>query len=400
MHRLVFALLIIPLVMGLFPGSIRAEADIAAIEVDYLFGDQVVYRIIIESESSIDKGLIFIRDLETGNTISGNMSFTCQDTLAVCSLEYLQDMETEPLAPFSIIEYWFEIKFENGEGITVPKRTFTYFDNRPDWQVIEQAPVSVYWYDGDLDHALIISNVARDSIESSTSLLSLSVPDRIDIYVSPNAGSLDQLFADHDQRLIAGHARTRADVVLVALPDSPQAERLIEQRVPHEIMHILLSEQLGPNYDNLPVWLTEGLSTLVEVYQNPDYEVLLNDAQKNGTLLEMESICQSFPQDVLGSMLAYSQAASFTRYIYNRFGSSGLEALIESYADGKSCYFGPQDSLGMSLDQLETEWRQDVFGEDQNNTILLNLLPWVLLVGAILFFPIIFALILLRRRDR
>jgi len=399
-RRFFFCLFIIFLIIGLNPDPVQAQADITAIEVEYFFGDQVIYRLIVESDSSIDRGLIFIRDLETGNTISGEMLIDCQETVAVCSLEYYQELDTEPLSPYSVVEYWFEINFENGEGITVPKGSYNYFDNRPDWQVTEQDPVRVHWYAGDLDHALVVSNVAMKSIETSSRFLSLKVPDHIDIFVYPNAGSLDQLFTDQDQRLTAGHSRTQIGVVLVALPDSPEAERLIEQRVPHEIMHILLSEQLGSDYENLPVWFTEGLSTLVETYPNPDYEVLLNDAYQNGTLLDMESICQSFPQDALGSMLAYAEAASFTRYIYNRYGSSGLDALIESYADGKSCYFGPQDSLSKSLDQLEMEWRQNVFGEDKNSTILLNLLPWALLIGVTLFLPLIFALILLRKKGR
>ena len=83
----------------------------------------------------------------------------------------------------------------------------------------------------------------------------------------------------------------------MALPESPERQLLAEQRIPHELMHIFLFNSTPLGYKNIPVWLTEGLASLAELYSNPDYPIVLEEAVKDEGLLPMSTLCGGFPRN-------------------------------------------------------------------------------------------------------
>jgi hypothetical protein len=97
-------------------------------------------------------------------------------------------------------------------------------------------------------------------------------------------------------------------------------------------MHVLLYQKLGRGYEYLPTWLNEGLASQNEPAPNPDYSVILADAVKRDALLPMASLCQGFPRDAATFFQAYAQSDSYVRNLHDQFGRSGLEAVLEQYA--------------------------------------------------------------------
>ena len=69
----------------------------------------------------------------------------------------------------------------------------------------------------------------------------------------------------------------------------------MEQRIPHELMHVMLYRSIGAGYKDLPTWLREGTATLAEVNPNPDYDRVLANAGANNTLIPLKDLCISFP---------------------------------------------------------------------------------------------------------
>jgi hypothetical protein len=221
----------------------------------------------------------------------------------------------------------------------------------------------------------------------------------VDIYIYPNAAEMKATLDLSGVNWVAGHADPDLGVMAVALPAGPEQRLLMDQRIPHELMHILTYQSMGQTYANLPVWLSEGLASIAELYPNPDYQVLLNNAQKKDSLLAMSSLCQAFPRDASSALLAYAQSASFTRYLYNKFGISGFQALLDRYADGLDCGRAVESALRHSLVQLERQWRQETFAENVSLKALNNLLPWFVLLLAALAAPLSLTLGRLRRRE-
>jgi hypothetical protein len=195
---------------------------------------------------------------------------------------------------------------------------------------------------------------------------------------------------------VAGHADPDLGVVLVALPPGPDQRLLIERRIPHELAHVALYQAARLGYQNLPVWLNEGIASLAELYPNPDYRIVLEDALERNSLLSMDSLCQTFPRDVSNALLAYAQAASFTGYLRDTYGISGLQKLVETYANGLDCERGAKVALGMDLTQLERQWQRDALAQNVSLTVFIKLLPWLVLVVAVLAVPLA---LLFRRRQ-
>jgi hypothetical protein len=161
-------------------------------------------------------------------------------------------------------------------------------------------------------------------------------------------------------------------------------------------MHILLYHKLGDRMGKLPTWLNEGLASLNEEFPNPDYYTVLMDGVARENLVPIEMLCNNFQREAAVFYLSYAESESFTRYLYQRFGISSIEALINSYVDGVGCTVAPQNVLGASLVELEREWQSEVLGMNPYGRALQALAPWLVVLGAVTISP--FALLLVRTR--
>jgi hypothetical protein len=214
----------------------------------------------------------------------------------------------------------------------------------------------------------------------------------VEIYAYASAVEMRETLLGPGKNWAGAHADPDLGVIMLSLPDGPEQRLEIERQVPHELMHVLLYQKLGPAYLNLPVWLNEGLASAAELYPNPEYILPLENALEHHNLLGIASLCREFPRNMSGALLAYAQSTSFTRYLHQQYGNSGLEALVEAYANGLECDRGIEVALGMPLSQIERQWRQDVLGENVAYSVFLKLLPWLLVMGAMILLPLMLAL--------
>jgi hypothetical protein len=157
-------------------------------------------------------------------------------------------------------------------------------------------------------------------------------------------------------------------------------------------MHDLIFEKLGDSYTNVPTWLSEGLAMLNEASPNPDNPTILLNAASKNELLSMERLCRGFSKDPSLNQLSYAQSEAFTRFVYDNFGSPGLENLLLTYADGVECSRGVELTFGQSLGQLEKRW-MDTFvsevGIEQQLRELQPLLPWLVVLVSMLGVPVL-----------
>jgi hypothetical protein len=290
----------------------------------------------------------------------------------------------DSLRAFATVNYWVKVKLRGGEVYTSPSFSYYYEDNRFDWQVLDAKPFHVHWYSGDEAFGQSVLEVTQAGLKRVQSMLSLAPVNDVNIYVYASSREMQEALNQRGQDWVAGHADPAQGVILVTLPAGPDQRLLTEQRIPHELAHILLYQFFKDTYTNLPTWLNEGLASDAELYPNPDYELLLQNALQKSSLLPINSLCQTFPRDASNALLAYAESASFTRYLQSRFGVSGLQSLASNYADGMDCNAGAQAALGKDLTQLELQWRQESLSENTVLTALKNLLPWfILLLGAL-----------------
>ena len=381
----------------LLPSSpARAQQNPAETDVEYTFGEKITFLARIHFDlldQPIKKINIFISPQGETTTKRDEMRLL-DDNEANYDYDYTIDQNL-PRA-FSKVEYHYRITLQDEKTIDTSPQYFNYIDNRHEWFSLQEDAFQANWYEGDVQLGQRVLDVAQSGLQRLQSLMSVPpLQETINIYVYPNTKEMQSVLKD-GQNWVAGHADPDLGVIVVALPAGPEQRLLTEQRVPHELMHVMLYHKLGPNYANLPTWLSEGLASIAELYPNPDYQLLINNAYQKDNLLPFSSLCNGFPRDASNALLAYAQSASFTRYLHGEFGSNGMDALVAAYGNGLTCERGIEVATGLSLTQLERQWREQTFSENTQLTAINNLLPWIVLLIVVLGAPLSLALLSMR----
>jgi peptidase MA superfamily protein len=229
-------------------------------------------------------------------------------------------------------------------------------------------------------------------------LVAVNLAQPIDFYIYATVDDLRATLETDDKQWIAGHADPSVGIVMVVIEPGVEQNILMEQRIPHELMHVMMYRVIGAGYYNIPTWLREGMATLAEIYPNTDYDRVLADAAKSNELIPLNTLCVSFPADIGQAFLAYAESRSFTGYLQDSYGTSGLLKLSTAYADGVDCDRGTELVLGLALPNLEAKWRSSILGQNAWLPALQNMTPYLALLCLVLIFPLLGMLGALRKK--
>jgi len=372
------------------PGAAQSSGiEVTDMQATYEFGTSITFTARLVSDQPIETVVLFFQAQNDTHTTLGLGSLVVQPDGST-QLSYVHKMESYNLRAFSDVDYHWEVTPKGGEVYRSPHARFYYRDNRFAWNSLEEGEhFRVFWYDGNLQFGLDVLDTAQQGLLQVQKLLPMPAPSGLALYVYADSNAMQATLHPSSAEWVAGHADPDLGVIVVSLPPGPDQKLLTQQRVPHELMHILLYQTTDLGYTNLPTWLNEGLASLAELYPNSDYRLLLEDAVQRDALIPMTSLCQTFPRDASGAILAYAQSTSFVQYLRDMYGVSGLQSLLAAYANGLDCERGAQKALGRSLTQLERDWRRDALAEDTTAAVANNLLPWLILLGAAMAAPAI-----------
>ncbi len=245
------------------------------------------------------------------------------------------------------------------------------------------------WAQGDAAFGQSALNAAQSGLQIISNIVPVDLTQPIDIFIYPTQNDLAALGAEI---WVAGHANPASGTVLVVVEPGSGQSLSMEQRIPHELMHVMLYRQLGAGYSRLPAWLNEGIATQAEINPNADYDRVLLDASNRNALIPMALLCASFPADSAQAFLAYAEARSFTTYLRDTYGAPALLNLAKAYTQGMDCENGAQRALGTSLSKLESTWLEKNLGQNVWGVAFRNLLPYLVLLGLLIFIPLILGL--------
>lgn len=328
--------------------------------VAYTFGQQAIFSIQATSSSDITALYLYIQS--EGSERVEVMLVPVEAGPSVRAT-FTRDLRLFPFPPFGTVTWWWEIRDAAGRQLTTAPSTFRYEDNRLNWVKRTAGPITVYSPVDDpryMQAALDIAATHRERISRS---LNTPAPETVDIYLYPSLADLQAALRMAGRTWMGGQARPELGVILVAIPYDDGSIARMEQEIPHELTHLILYHMLGPEgYSRIPSWLDEGLAIAHQTHPDPNMDTLLERARLEGRLIPLRDLCAPFPTDPAQALLAYAESGSLVRYIRQRYGDSGLRALLRAYADGADCDTGVWQALRISLDQLERAWRADLSG--------------------------------------
>jgi hypothetical protein len=281
-----------------------------------------------------------------------------------------------------------------------------HVDERFNWQTLESGSLKIHWYEGDVDFGQDALETAQAGLASISSFVPLNLEQPAEIFIYANADDLhsDLVPGREDvavapwRHWVAGHADPALGLVRVLIGPGPQQAIEMEQRIPHELMHVMLYRHVGAGYNNLPAWLSEGMATLAEIYPNAHHERVLQEAITSKRLIPLQDLCVSFPNEPAEAFLAYAESRSFTNYLYETYGSTGLLNVAALYADGIDCERGAEYAFGASLSILEHKWRSSLLEQNGFLPALQNISPYLVLLCLVLVVPLLGLIGTLRKK--
>ena len=377
------------------PAQAQSAVTISDVRVDYSFGEEITFTARIQAASGmvgqsptiIQEALIFFQ--VQGDPITRGASIQIG---ADGMTSYQYPVPAGLLRPFARIFFWYRLTLQGGGIYTSPQFSFDYVDNRFPWQTLEDSSVRLHWFAGDISFGQAAFDLAHIGLQVVNVLipatpLGLRQNEPVDIYIYATPTDVQNAFSLGGRPWMASQASPDLSVALVSISAGAGQTIAMQRQIPHELAHVMLYRHTGAAYNQLPTWLREGIASLAELYPNADYVQVLGVATQNQTLLPITDLCGLFPQDASGALLAYAESASFTRYLYDTYGASGLLTLIQAYSDGLDCELGALIAYGNPLSQIDQLWRQEALGVNVGNLALRNFLPYLIVLLVILAFP-------------
>ncbi len=321
-------------------------------QVHIAFGDAVTIILPLEQLGPVQRVEIYLRPEGQVETYTQDM------VIDGPRARYVHPLTEKPLPLFGQVFYWFKIYPAQGPAYESPAFVFIYEDNRFMWQSRAVEPVTVYWYEGNLELAEIALRAAHMALQNAFIQWQgrLAQGQTVRVYMYANARDLHTALSssagppDHDP--VPQHT------VLTVATWSPEGRVALQRDIAHQVAHIVLRDTVGEGYANLPWWLKEGLATLAEPQTQTDDYTALRDAALSQQLIPLAQLCRPEPwDDPEAEALARAEAGAFVAHLYARYGPAGLQRLLEGYANGMGCDEGFRAALGTSLTALEDDWR-------------------------------------------
>ena len=371
----------------------QSGVELENVGAPFEYGVQITFIAEIKASIQIQQASIIILDEAQGLTHVQPLEINPQGRA-----EYRFDTQQNILRPFSTLHWYYEFTLADGTTYQSEAYSIRYEDNRFTWQTLDADTIKIHWYNGDADFGAAAMNAAQAGLESISRIVPLDLTQPIDIYIYANKDDLRATLAPDDETWVAGHADTALGVVTAVIAPGTEQITSMEQRIPHEIMHVMLYRSVADGYSNIPAWLREGVATLAEINPSPYYDSVLNDAATKNGLIPLGDLCASFPSDDGEAFLAYAESRSFTNYLLNTYDSAGLLGLASTYADGVDCEHGTERSFGVPLSKLELDWCESVLGQNDLGKSLNTASPYLVLLCLILLIPLIAILSTIRKK--
>ena len=157
----------------------------------------------------------------------------------------------------------------------------------------------------------------------------------------------------------SGVAYPELNLILLTLtPESPNERLNIGETFRHELAHLALHQAV--NSQPIPRWFNEGFAIFASGESSMPRLQTLWTATLAGTLVPLERLERSFPEDAMTASIAYAEAADVVRYLARKQDYHRFNGLIERLGQGQVFNTALVESYGLDRYALEYEWREDV----------------------------------------
>jgi hypothetical protein len=347
------------------PLQVSGRSDISAkltASATTSFPDAINFNLDMETEAGIsDIRLHYIVERESFTAVTQEIEVDVPMSFqAEISVSWTWDMRTTGSLPSgTVIQYWWTVIDIDGNIYQTDIESISFNDDEYGWKSVSQNNVILYWYYGDNDFAADLMQTCQEALlrlgEDTGSYL--ESPVRIYIYASSYALRDAIVFA---KEWTGGVAYPSYGVIAIGISSSNMEWG--RRALAHELAHLVTHQMTSNPYNEIPVWLNEGISMYAEGELEKDYEYYLGAAASGGYLISVQSLCSPFSAYSDISYLSYAESYSMVAFLIEEYGQQKMHQLLTVFKNGSTYDNALLEVYGFDLAGLNTLWQDYITG--------------------------------------
>ena len=185
-----------------------------------------------------------------------------------------------------------------------------------------------------------------------------AVPDSTVILLAPTPADFSAATGGRAPEWAGGVALPELRIIVLPaypLPDVRPVDAAATLR--HEVAHLVLRERLP---GSIPRWFTEGYAEVAAGSWDVESAWTLRLAFLLGRVPPLDSLEMAWPRSAGRARMAYLLSATMVDHMRRRSGERGFALLMDNWRREGSLDRSVRVTFGMTMGQLEAEWRRDV----------------------------------------
>jgi len=259
------------------------------------------------------------------------------------------------LPPGTLVDYWWTVADSTGVTLTTDRQQVVFADSRFEWQSISAEMITVNWYDGDEAFAQEILSTAQEAVARLGEDTGAYLKEPVRFYIYADAMDLrgSMIFP---QEWTGGVSFTRYGVIAIGISSGNLAWG--KRAIAHELTHLVTAQMTLNPYNDIPVWLEEGLAMWNEGPMQSQFSSALAFAIKNNNVLTVQTLASPFSAYADISYLSYAESYSIVDYLIRTYGRDRMFELLETFRQGSTYNGALQKVYGLDMKILNAEWRK------------------------------------------
>jgi hypothetical protein len=283
--------------------------------------------------------------------VSFNPAVSVNASYSLDMLQYGQ------IPPGVDIDYWWIVKDAAGEKLQTVPSHYIVVDSTHTWNTLTQGKINVYWYGQNQSFGQAVMSEAQTALSTIASNTG-ATPDKmvnISVYTSAKDYAASVVGAPEWS---GGIELAQYNSILVIIDPSALAATL--PAVAHELTHVVVAQITFNPYNTIPFWLNEGLAVYVQYWHTTlpaQFALPLSVAIADNSLISVRFLSDPFSAYADKANLSYAESESIVTYLINQYGSTKMDALLNTFAKGSTFDGALQVNYGFDMSGLFTAWK-------------------------------------------
>jgi hypothetical protein len=261
------------------------------------------------------------------------------------------------LPPGSSVEYWWKVEDASGSEMETTPASVQFDDTRYSWRSLTEGKVTIDWYEGDDAFAQELMAAAQQALERLAEDTGAELERPVAFYIY---ASSDDLRGALINPIGWEGGVTFARYSIIAIGISSSNISWGKRTIAHELTHLVINQVTLNPYNDLPLWLDEGLAMYNEGELSSEFADSLERAIAEDSLISVQSLSSPFSADIGEALLSYAQSYSLVEFLITKYGQAEMLELLNTFRQGSGYDAALEGVYGFDMDGLDSLWREYV----------------------------------------